>query len=93
MGFLSLLTLIALAAPAPPKLRLPAGVHPTRMALDLTIIPGQPRFSGKVDIDLALDAPTTLVWLNATELTVDAAELRAGGTIHRARVVPVTVVA
>jgi hypothetical protein len=46
---LTLLTLLAAAAPAPPKLRLAGGVHPTRMVLDLTIVPGQPRFSGKVD--------------------------------------------
>ena len=76
------LCLIALAslaaadpAPTPPTLSLPAGVRPTHYALDLTIVPSQPAFSGAVTIDLAVDAPTALVWLNATSLAIDGAEM------------------
>ena len=88
----ALLALLSLAAndstPAPPKLRLPAGVRPTRYALDLHVVPSQPTFSGAVTIDLRVDAPTSIVWLNATDLTIDGAELRAGGAAEAARVVP-----
>ena len=73
---------------SPPKLRLPAGVRPTHYALDLRVVPSEPAFSGTVTIDLAVDAPTALVWLNATELTIDGAEVRAGGATQTARVVP-----
>ena len=86
------LALFTLAAneptPSPPKLRLPAGVRPTHYALDLRIVPSEPGYSGTVAIDLAVDAPTALVWLNATELTIDGAEVRAGGATQAARVVP-----
>ncbi|MGZ3408295.1 MAG: M1 family metallopeptidase, partial [Polyangia bacterium] len=89
---LSTLALLTLAAndptPPPPKLRLPAGVRPTRYALDLRVVPSEPGFSGTVAIDLAVDAPTALVWLNATDLTIDGAEVRAGGATQPARVVP-----
>src|SRR4051812_17979415 len=84
---LSLLTVAADATPAPPKLRLPGGVRPTHYALDLRIVPSQPTFSGTATIDLRVDAPTSLVWLNATELTIDGADVRAGGATRAARVV------
>jgi aminopeptidase N len=78
----------AAAAPTPPTLRLPSGIRPTHYTLDLSIVPSQPSYSGTVTIDLALDAPTSLVWLNATDLTIDGAELRAAGVTQAAHVVP-----
>jgi len=93
MAALSLLAPLALAAlaadsaPTPPKLRLPAGVRPIHYALDLHIVPANPTYSGTVTIDVRLDGPTSLFWLNATDLTVDGAELRAGGATQPARVV------
>lgn len=36
--------------PPPPSLRLPAGVQPLRHALDLTLVPSAPRFSGVITI-------------------------------------------
>ncbi len=86
---LALLTLAANdSTPAPPKLRLPAGIRPTRYALDLRVVPSEPTFSGAVTIDLKVDAPTSILWLNATDLTIAAAELHAGGATQAARVVP-----
>lgn len=84
------LVLLGAAArePTPPTFRLPAGVRPTRYALDLKIVPAAPTFSGTVAIDLQLDAPTSLIWLNATELTIDGSELRAGRDVQAATVVP-----
>lgn len=78
----------AASKPTPPTFRLPAGVRPTRYALDLKIVPAAPTFSGTVAIDLQLDAPTSLVWLNATELTIDGSEVRAGRDVQAATVVP-----
>ena len=44
----------AASKPTPPTFRLPAGVRPTRYALDLKIVPAAPTFSGTVAIDLQL---------------------------------------
>lgn len=59
-----------LAADAP-KLRLGADIRPTRYAADLTAVPGTATFSGVIDIDIALAKPASLVWLNATDLSIE----------------------
>jgi aminopeptidase N len=86
------LALISLAAneatPPPPKLRLPAGVRPTRYTLDLRVVPAEPKFSGTITIDLDVTTPTPLVWLNATDLDIDGAELHQSGAVQPLRVVP-----
>src|SRR5262245_6386965 len=58
--------------------RLPRGVRPTRYALDLTVDPTQPRFSGRARIAVAIDEPTSAIVLNARGLTVSAAALVTG---------------
>ena len=50
-------------------------------------MPSEPTFSGTIAIDLRVEQPTSLVWLNATDLTIDGGELRAGGATQPARVV------
>lgn len=75
-------------APASPTVRLPAGARPLRYALDLTVVPSAAPFSGRVTIELALDKPTTTLWLNATDLVIDEATLAAGGAPSRATVTP-----
>ncbi|HMG19961.1 MAG TPA: M1 family metallopeptidase, partial [Kofleriaceae bacterium] len=74
----------AAAAPAPPALRLPGDVRPTRYALELTVVPDQPTATGRIRIAAEVVRPTRVVWLNATGLTIDRATL-AG---RPARVVP-----
>jgi len=64
----------AFAAEAP-KLRLPDDIRPTRYAADLTLIPGEKAFSGAIDIDVELVKPASLIWLNATELTIHQATI------------------
>src|SRR4051812_10495291 len=59
--------------------RLPRQVHPTRYALDLSVDPAQPRFSGRVRIDVTVDEPTAAIVLNARGLTPRGATLIAGG--------------
>lgn len=79
-----LLTSVLLAAapppaseplPAPPKLRLPAEVRPTGYRLELKVIPGEEKFSGTVEADLALSQPVDVVWLNGTNLEPGEATL------------------
>src|SRR5258705_3372953 len=65
--------------PPVPSLRLPAGVRPTHYALDLSIDPSQPTFTGSVAIDLAIDSTTSFIWLHGTDLQVKSASITAGG--------------
>jgi alanyl aminopeptidase len=71
----------------PPSLRLPPGARPTGYAVSLRVDPDQPRFAGTVDIDIALDASTSLLWLNASDLRLERADVTAGGTRRPVQVV------
>ncbi|MGI8741639.1 MAG: M1 family metallopeptidase [Bryobacteraceae bacterium] len=61
----------------PPKLRLPENVRPVHYAIDLTIVPGQDSFKGTADIDIDIQQPQSVVWLNATELKIQQATFKA----------------
>jgi alanyl aminopeptidase len=71
---LGLCALSAFAAEAP-KLRLPDDVRPVKYAADLTLIPGDKTFAGAIDIDVTLAKPASLIWLNATDLTIQQATI------------------
>ena len=71
---LALCSLSAFAAEAP-KLRLPGDVRPIKHAADLTLVPGEKTFSGAIDIDVELAKSSSLIWLNATELTIREASI------------------
>ena len=62
-----------------PQLRLGDEVRPVRYRLELTVIPQQDAFTGRIEIDLELRKTTDVVWLNARDLTIDSAHLTAGG--------------
>jgi alanyl aminopeptidase len=72
---LALVACLVLAVPDPaaPTLRLPATVRPTRQAVDLTLVPSAASFSGRVDIDVTVAEPTSVVWLSAKGLEVSVA--------------------
>jgi aminopeptidase N len=76
------------APPPPPELRLPKSARPLRYAVELTVIPSQDTFQGRIDIELELAEATSLLWLNATELKVSSARLSTGGATLDARTVP-----
>lgn len=76
------------ASVAPPGIRLPTTVKPVRYAPTLTIRSDSLALGGKIDIDLALSEPTSMVWLNAVGLTVSEAHLEVAGIARPARVVP-----
>ena len=73
---LALCSLSAFAAEAP-KLRLPDDIRPVKYAADLTLVPGDKTFTGAIDIDITLTKPTSLIWLNAVDLTIQQATIAA----------------
>jgi alanyl aminopeptidase len=78
----------AAAAPSPPSLRLPRTAMPVRYRATLTVVPSEDTLKGAIDIDLTLTEPSSLIWLNGTELTVSGATLEVGGKKLPARTVP-----
>ncbi len=74
-------TTAAVEAPQaqPPSLRLPVTVRPVRYRPTLTIVPDQDGFSGTIEIDLDVLAPTPVLWLNAEELQISRAEATVRG--------------
>jgi aminopeptidase N len=74
--------------PAPPTLRLPTTVRPLRYDLDLTLVPSQADFAGVIGADVLLAEATRVVWLNATDLTVQEAKITAGAETHAAQAIP-----
>src|SRR5262249_51076652 len=68
------------AAVEPPTLRLPEGARPTRYALTLTIVPGEAKSAGEVVIDVELDRPHSVLWLNAESLDVKRATTDSAAT-------------
>ncbi|WP_228531215.1 MULTISPECIES: M1 family metallopeptidase [Myxococcaceae] len=64
--------------PVAPKLRLPEGVKPTAYSAMLVIHPDEPRFAGRVEIEVDLEQPTDTIWLHAHELWVEQAHVQVG---------------
>ena len=58
------------ATPEAPQLKLDDNAVPRRYTLNLTLVPGHDTFSGSVEIDLRVDKPSQLVWLNSQDLTI-----------------------
>lgn len=62
-----------------PRGQLPEGIAPTRYTLELTIDPRQEGFTGRVSIDIAIGAPTRVIWLHGLGLTDVEARVEASG--------------
>jgi alanyl aminopeptidase len=62
-----------------PTLRLPSDVHPLAESIELYVDPKQDRYTGTVDIAVALDQPRALVWLHGKALHVTAASVVPDG--------------
>ena len=84
----SLAASAAIAAPAPPTLRLGNQAHPDRYAVQLTLDPDREAFEGQIEIALTLQEPSSLIWLNGTNLEVQEASIASNGTSQKASVVP-----
>ena len=72
-------TAAAAALPEVPRGLLGDAVLPVSYRLDLTIDPSQPRFSGAVEIDATLKAPSAHVFLHGRDLAMHRAEALVGG--------------
>src|SRR5438067_2885231 len=71
-------TSTAHAAPQPPAFRLGDAATPIEYTVSLAIDPREPRFSGEVRIALRVNRAAPVLWLNATNLTIDSAEFQQG---------------
>ena len=69
-------------------MRVDDAVRPVRYAADLTLRPESTMFAGAIDIDVEVSRPTTLLWLNAVDLTIREATLVRGGENRRAVIEP-----
>jgi aminopeptidase N len=65
--------------PAFPQGQLSDAVQPQDYRLDLTIDPAKERFSGKVEIDALLKAPSAAVFLHGRDFAMHRAVARVGG--------------
>ena len=66
-------------------MRLGNTVKPLAYDAELTIVPTQEKFSGRVTIHLEFASATRFFWLNATQLEIRDATLTAGGTSFAAK--------
>lgn len=76
---------LATAQEASPAFRLPKIARPTRYRLDLTIVPSEPAFHGSEVIDVDLQTPSDVVWLNAKDLTIQQVNVTVGKISNPAR--------
>ncbi len=82
-------SLVAAPHAEPPKLRVSDSVQPIRYSVDLTIVPGRATFGGAVDISIDIRTPTTVIWLNASDLEIENASFRpASGAAAKAAILP-----
>jgi len=58
----------------PPHLRLPPGARPTRVTAELTLDPRKDDFTGVEQIELAVDQPLPILWLNADTIEITGTE-------------------
>ena len=59
--------------------RLPKVAHPLRYAADLQLVPTADSFTGRIDIDLQIDEPTQVLWLDkGADLALQQVSLRLG---------------
>ena len=63
-----------------PVLRLPAGARPTHYELTLTVVPGESKASGEIAIDVEVERPHAVLWLNADDVTVSRATVNVANT-------------
>ena len=69
--------LASAALPLPPAFVLPDDVTPKKYFIDLTIDPSQDTFTGEARIEVEIKKPTSLIWINAKDLT--PSEATVGG--------------
>ncbi len=63
------------AAGTAPELRLPSAIRPIKQSAELTLVPGQDAFQGRIDFDLDIRQPGRVIWLNATGIRISSASV------------------
>jgi cytosol alanyl aminopeptidase len=88
MRFLAVLLLsrAAFGADEAPSLRLGQDVRPTRYTADLTLVPTAAAFEASIAIEVTLARPASLIWLNASDLSIDEATITRSGRSQAARI-------
>ena len=64
----------------PPELRIPPGARPLRYDVKLTVAPGEADVAGEAAIDIELDRPHPILWLNAVGLSIGDVGVDVTGT-------------
>jgi cytosol alanyl aminopeptidase len=75
--------------PTPPAFRLPTTAHPVRYQVDLTIDPTSDDFAGTITSEIEFTTASSVLWLNASEITIDSAVLTVGTEQLPGRVITV----
>ncbi len=65
-------------ARTPPAFRLGDAATPTGYDVYLAIDPRQATFNGEIRIELQVNRPIPVLWLNATKLSIDSVQIRQG---------------
>jgi alanyl aminopeptidase len=78
----------AATSPQPPVFRLGDAVRPVFYDAELTVIPNQDRFFGRIALTLDLAEPTNLIWIHASHLDFRKVTLSTGQKAYPARAVP-----
>jgi hypothetical protein len=76
-AILTALVMVSTSAAVLPKLRLDDSVRPARYGAELTLATDATIVSGAIDMDVELDRPSSLVWLNAVDPALREADVRA----------------
>jgi alanyl aminopeptidase len=63
-------------------------VLPTAYRAELTVDPAKPTFRGTADIEVTVEHPTPVIWLNAQELHIERAKLTQAGRTLEATALP-----
>ena len=61
---------------------------PRKETVQLTIDPARETFEGSVSIDVELQVPASVIWLNARNLTIGSASIAQGGMVRPAKIIP-----
>jgi cytosol alanyl aminopeptidase len=73
---------------APPQLRLGDTATPVSYEAQLAIDPRETSYSGTIRIELRFNRASPILWLNASALTVEAAEIAQGARKIAVKVIP-----
>lgn len=65
-------------APKPPAFRLGDAAVPSAYELRLAIDPSEPTFTGEATLAFRVQRATPVLWLNATDLSIDSVEVKQG---------------